>query len=78
MNKKVYRVGSGAVNGTTNNAYCENDMIEKNITPLGGFPHYGVVNEDFLLIKGGIAGAKKRPITLRKCIFPKTDTNFIE
>merc|ERR1711998_197237 len=27
-----------------------------NITPIGGFPHYGIVNEDFLLIRGGVCG----------------------
>jgi len=78
MNKKVYRVGSGAVNGTKNNAHCDNDMIEKNITPLGGFPHYGEVNEDFLMLKGCVVGAKKRVLTLRKALFPKTDTNATE
>lgn len=78
LNNKIYRVGSGAVNGTTNNAYCENDMTEKNITPLGGFPHYGVVNQDFLLIRGAVMGPKKRVITLRKNIFHKTDTNSTE
>jgi len=41
INKKIYRVGSGAVRGTKNNATTEADAIEKNITPLGGFPHYG-------------------------------------
>ena len=78
LNNKIYRVGSGAVNGTKNNATCENDMIEKNITPMGGFPHYGIVNEDFLIIKGGVVGAKKRAVTLRKNIFQKTDTNTTE
>jgi len=78
LNNKIYRVGSGAVNGTKNNAYCENDMTEKNITPLGGFPHYGNVNQDFLLIKGAVMGTRKRPITLRKNIFHKTDTTSTE
>jgi large subunit ribosomal protein L3e len=36
---------------------------------MGGFPHYGEVNEDYLLVKGGIAGTRKRPITLRKSVF---------
>ncbi|KAH0764925.1 hypothetical protein KY285_000796 [Solanum tuberosum] len=25
---------------------------DKDITPIGGFPHYGVVTVDYLLIKG--------------------------
>jgi len=68
INKKVYRVGAGAVRGVKNNATTEADAIEKNITPLGGFPHYGVVNNDFLILKGCIMGTKKRPITLRKSL----------
>lgn len=32
----------------------------------GGFPHYGEVNNDFLMIKGCVVGPKKRVITLRK------------
>lgn len=29
----------------------EFDVTDKDITPMGGFPHYGVVNEDFLMLK---------------------------
>ena len=78
MNNKIFRVGSGSVNGTENNATCENDMVKKNITPLGGFPHYGEVNEDFLIIKGGVVGTRKRPITLRKTLLNKTDSTSTE
>jgi len=72
LNKKVYRIGKGANRGTKNNATTEADAIEKNITPLGGFPHYGVVNNDFVMVKGGIVGTRKRPIILRKSNFPQT------
>jgi len=72
LNKKIYRVGAGAVRGVKNNATTEADAIEKNITPMGGFPHYGEVNEDYLLLKGGVIGCKKRPLVLRKSIFPTT------
>jgi len=86
INKKIYRVGAGAIGGATNNAMCEADAVEKNITPLGGFPHYGVVNEDFLLIKGGVIGTRKRPLVIRKSIFAtpkswmneKIDVKFID
>lgn len=70
LNKKIYRVGAGAIRGVKNNAQTANDAVEKNITPMGGFPHYGEVNEDFLLIKGGVIGIRKRPIVIRKSIFP--------
>merc|ERR1712166_792193 len=46
------------------------DPDVKNITPVGGFPHYGIVNEDFVLIKGAVMGPKKRQITLRKSMNP--------
>lgn len=35
---------------------------------MGGFPHYGEVNNDYLMIKGCCMGPKKRVITLRKVI----------
>ena len=35
---------------------------------MGGFPHYGEVNNDFIMIKGCCMGPKKRVITLRKVI----------
>ena len=60
LNQKIYRVGAGASGGVDNNASTENDPDVKNITPLGGFPHYGIVNEDFLLVKGGVMGPRKR------------------
>ena len=72
INKKIYRLGLGAVRGTTNNATTAADAVEKNITPMGGFPHYGVVRHDYLLIRGQVMGTKKRPIVLRKSLFPTT------
>jgi len=78
MNKKIYRLGAGANRGVKNNATTEADVNEKNITPLGGFPHYGVVNHDFLMLKGGIVGTKKRPIILRKSLLTLTHTAATE
>jgi large subunit ribosomal protein L3e len=75
LNKKIYRIGKAVQNedGTTNyNAMTEHDLTKKTITPVGGFPHYGVVDEDFVMIKGGVVGPKKRVITLRKSIVPQT------
>jgi len=40
MNKKIFRIGK---KDAKNNATTDADITEKNITPLGGFPHYGVV-----------------------------------
>jgi len=70
LNQKVYRVGQGATRGALNNASTDQDPDVKNITPVGGFPHYGIVNEDFLLLKGAVIGPKKRQITIRKSMNP--------
>jgi large subunit ribosomal protein L3e len=70
INKKIYRIGAGANRGTKNNATTETDAVEKNITPMGGFPHYGEVNHDYVLLKGGVTGIRKRAVTLRKSCFP--------
>ena len=33
------------------NAATEYDLSDKSINPMGGFPHYGEVKQDFLMIK---------------------------
>ena len=38
----------------------------KEINPLGGFTHYGVLKNDYILIKGSLAGPQKRLIRFRK------------
>jgi large subunit ribosomal protein L3e len=75
INKKIYRIGKGKEN---NSASTEADLTVKKITPMGGFPHYGVVNEDFLIIKGCCIGVKKRVLTLRKSLLPQTSRNALE
>ncbi|KAJ2252599.1 60S ribosomal protein L3, partial [Coemansia sp. RSA 455] len=60
------------------NASTEFDLTEKRITPLGGFPHYGVVNEDFVIIKGSCVGVKKRVLTLRKSLRVHTKRSALE
>jgi len=81
INKKIYKVGVAAIDeaGKENpNAQTEHDLTVKSITPLGGFPHYGVVNEDFLMLKGTVMGPKKRVITIRKTLVPQTSRNAHE
>jgi len=46
------------------------------ITPEGGFPEYGVVNNQYLLIKGSIPGPVKRLIRIRKAVRP--GQNFVK
>lgn len=82
MNKKIYRIGQGVHNkdGKTvkNNAATEYDLTDKTITPMGGFPHYGVVNCDYVMLKGCIMGPKKRVITLRKSLLTHTKRSALE
>ncbi|XP_049760961.1 60S ribosomal protein L3-like [Elephas maximus indicus] len=72
LNKKIYCIGRGPhmEEGklVRNNASTSYDVTDKSITPLGGFPHYGEVNNDFIMLKGCISGTKKRVITLRKSL----------
>jgi large subunit ribosomal protein L3e len=75
INKRILRVGK---KGDPNSGSTDNDLTEKGITPVGGFPHYGEINEDWLMIKGCIAGAKKRAITLRKSIVAPSKRSLLE
>jgi len=75
INKKVYRIGSGSDDA---NATTESDVTKKQITPMGGFPHYGIVKNDFLMLKGSIPGTKKRVITIRKSLMVHTSRRDLE
>ncbi|EER10322.1 ribosomal protein L3, putative [Perkinsus marinus ATCC 50983] len=77
INKKIYRIGK-ALREDPNNAAGSNDLTQKAITPMGGFPHYGEVNEDWVMLKGTVTGPKKRVITLRKSLLPQTSRNALE
>lgn len=76
INKKIYKIGKKGE--ASHSAATEYDVTAKPITPMGGFPQYGVVNEDFLMIKGAVPGTKKRAITLRRSLFPQTSRNALE
>lgn len=77
LNKKIFRIAKssllpeGAKNGST-----EIDITEKDINPMGGFPHYGLVKQDFVMIRGCCIGSKKRAITLRKSLSTKPGKRF--
>jgi hypothetical protein len=45
---------------------------------MGGFPHYGIVKNDYLMLKGGIPGTKKRVITIRKSLISHTSRRDLE
>lgn len=75
VNKKIYRIGAA---GDNKSCMTEQDLTEKSITPLGGFPHYGVINEDWLMLKGAIVGVKKRALTLRKSLLVHSKRSALE
>lgn len=75
INKKIYRIGSGV---DKKNASTEYDLTTKTITPMGGFPHYGEVNEDFVMIKGACVGVRRRVLTLRKSLLTHTKRSALE
>jgi len=75
LNKKVYRIGKGEdpASGST-----EFDITPKTITPMGGFVRYGIVNNDFVMIKGSCPGVRKRVLTLRKSLMVHTSRKDLE
>merc|ERR1712142_1194355 len=82
INKKIYRIGEGfkMKDGKLikNNAATEYDIADKSINPMGGFPHYGMVKQDFLILKGACIGPKKRMLTLRKSLLTLTKRRYTE
>jgi len=77
VNKKIYKMGK-SVREDENNATTEFDLTKKAITPLGGFPRYGVVNEDYIMVKGSVVGVRKRVLTLRKTLLTHTSRTSLE
>ncbi len=75
VNKKVYRVGKA---GDEAGATTEFDLTSKPITPMGGFPHYGIINHDWIMLKGTVPGVRKRALTLRKSLLVHTKRAALE
>merc|ERR1712160_123256 len=63
INKKIYRIGK---------------TLKEDPSPMGGFSHYGEVNEDWVMLKGGVMGPRKRVITLRKSLLPNVSRKATE
>merc|ERR1711922_56953 len=59
-----------------NNAATEYDIAGKSINPMGGFPHYGEVKQDFIMIKGCCIGPKKRALEKINLKFIDTSSKF--
>merc|ERR1712194_517010 len=57
MNKKVYRIGK---KGDAASCQTSADLTEKGITPMGGFPHYGEINEDWIILRKSMMNHSSR------------------
>jgi len=66
INKKIYRVGDK--DDMKKSGMTEADITNKSINPMGGWPLYGFVRNDFLMIKGSCGGPRRRMVTLRKSL----------
>jgi len=58
------------------NRVCYNSLIlsvgnkDGDVNPKGGFPHYGVVKNDYVILKGSVPGPQKRGIVLTTALRP--------
>jgi len=77
INKKIYRIGK-ALKDDPYGARTDADLTEKSITPMGGFMHYGIVTQDWIMLKGTVMGPKKRIITLRKSLLAQVSRRATE
>ena len=50
----MYKIGKAG--DPSHGAATDFDVTKKDITPMGGFPHYGVVKEDYLMIRVRVGG----------------------
>jgi len=74
-NHKIYRIVNGADPKSGATSY---DIGDKSLTPMGGFPHYGVLRGDAVVLKGAVPGPRKRIITLRKSLQVHTSRAHLE
>jgi len=76
MNKKVYRIGISGQ--SSHRASTKYDVTDRSITPMGGFPRYGNVKEDFIMLKGSVPGPVRRTLTIRQSLFPQKNRKAVE
>lgn len=69
IGKRVFMIGKSKKESEGPSPLTKNDLTEKFITPMGGFPHYGEIEYDWVMIKGSCMGAKGRPVILRRQIY---------
>mmetsp|Transcript_36629 Transcript_36629/g.96487 ORF Transcript_36629/g.96487 Transcript_36629/m.96487 type:complete len:384 (-) Transcript_36629:7117-8268(-) len=62
-NIQVYKIGKSSKGF---DFFEKTPLIQKNISPIGGFPYYGIIKTDFIMFKGCITGSKRRTIIIKK------------
>ncbi|XP_075396025.1 large ribosomal subunit protein uL3-like isoform X2 [Tenrec ecaudatus] len=79
---KIYKICQGYLvkDGKLikNNASMDYDLSVKSNNPLGDFVHYGEVINDFVMLKCGMVGTKKRVLTLHKSLLVRTKRRALE
>jgi large subunit ribosomal protein L3e len=45
---------------------------------MGGFAHYGIIKDDYIMLKGCVMVPKKRVITLRQSLYKQTSRSAME
>jgi large subunit ribosomal protein L3 len=76
--KMMYRVAHAGKMGYHTRTEYNKAIIKigtegSDVNPNGGFVNYGQVRGNYLILKGSVAGSKKRPITLTAPIRPNKD-----
>lgn len=72
QNIAVYGIGNGCEPVAT-----EFDLTVKTINPVGGFPYYGEIKNDYIMLKGCVSGPRKRVLTLRKSLRPNASVQDV-
>ncbi|CAM6023421.1 unnamed protein product [Sphagnum balticum] len=76
MNTKVYKIGK--VGKESFKAMTEFDRTEKDITTMGAFAHYGIIKDNYIMLKGCVTVPKKQVITLRQFLYKQTSRSAME
>ena len=75
LNEEVFKDAKQLVEISYNNLILEIGSIsEKDINKKGGFEHYGVIKNDYIILKGSIPGPQKRGLIITYAIRP---TKFV-
>ena len=61
-----------------NNASTDYDLSDKSINPMGGFPHYGEVKQDFLMIKVSDVSLTRSEAMFESLIWSADDSSVLK